>query len=84
MLLKKNRKQIIAYPKMGAEKVSHDERETKQYGLRGHSKQAEKGMKYRRKINTQKNEVLTILICLTISSANMTKSAVFCQFGRIY
>ena len=78
MLLKKNRKQIIAYPKMGAEKVSHDERETKQYGLRGHSKQAGKGMKYRRKINTQKNEVLTI------SSANMTKSAVFCQFGRIY
>ena len=50
---------------MGAEEVSHDERETKQYGLQGQSKQDEKGMTYIRKINTQKNEVLMILILLT-------------------
>ena len=84
MLLKKNCKQITAYPKMGAEEVSQDERETKQYGLWRQSKQAEKGMKYRRKIDTQINEVLTILILLTVSSVNMTKSAISCGFGRIY
>ena len=33
---------------MGADKVSHDERETKQHGLRRQSKQTEKEMKYRR------------------------------------
>ena len=30
----KKGKQISAYPKMGPEEVSHDQKETKQYGLR--------------------------------------------------
>ena len=33
---------------MGADKVSHDERETKQHGLRRQRKQTEKGIEYRR------------------------------------
>ena len=40
--------QISAYPKMGADKVSHDQRGTKQYGLQRQRKQTEKGMEYRR------------------------------------
>ena len=38
---------ISAYPKM-SEEVSHEERETKQYGLWRQCKQTKKGMEYRR------------------------------------
>ena len=44
----KKGKKISAYPKMGADEVSHDERETKQHGLRRQRKQTEKGIEYRR------------------------------------
>ena len=42
----KRGKQISAYPKMSPDEVSHDERETKQYGLRRHRKQTEKEVEY--------------------------------------
>ena len=41
--------QISAYSKMGSDKVSHDQRGTKQYGLQRQCKKTEKGMEYRRK-----------------------------------
>ena len=44
----KKDEQISAYPKMGADEVSHDQRGAKQYGLRRQCKQTEKGMEYRR------------------------------------
>ena len=44
----KRGKQISAYPEMGPDEVSHDQRETKHYGLRRQRKQTEKGMTYRR------------------------------------
>ena len=37
-------KQISAYPAMGPDEVSHDQRETKHYGLRRQRKKTEKGM----------------------------------------
>ena len=43
----KKGKQISTYPKMGPDKVSHDQIETKQYGLRRQRKQIEKGVEYR-------------------------------------
>ena len=43
----KKGKQISTYPKMGPDEVSHDQIETKQYGLRRQHKQIEKGVEYR-------------------------------------
>ena len=50
----KKGKQISAYPKVRAEEVSHDQRETKQYGLRIQRKQTEKITEYRRKTLEEK------------------------------
>ena len=44
----KKGKQISAYPKIGPDKVSHDQRETKQYGLQRQHKQTAKGVENRR------------------------------------
>ena len=47
MATKKGKKNS-AYPKMGPDEVSLDQRETKLYGLRRRRKQTEKGVEYRR------------------------------------
>ena len=44
----KKGKQISAYPKIGPDKVCHDQRETKQYGLQRQHKQTAKGVENRR------------------------------------
>ena len=44
----KKGKHISAHSKMSADKVSHDQRKTKQYGLQRQHKQTDRGIEYRR------------------------------------
>ena len=54
---------------MGAEEVSHDQRETKQYHLQRQHKQTEKGMEYRR--NTLEEKRGKLHLCLLRKSSEI-------------